>query len=68
MAPIVNELHALRANGGLTSSVSDLAASYAHMYVNRLMLAEARAQELMVYDCLARCYKAQLLRNHHCDV
>jgi hypothetical protein len=35
---------------------------------NRLMLAEAPAQELMVYDFLARCYKAQLLRNHHCDV
>src|SRR6185369_9474 len=52
MAPIVSELHALRTNGGLTCSVSDLAASYAHMYVNRLMLAEARAQELMVYDFL----------------
>jgi len=40
MAPIVNELHALRADRGLTCGVYDIAVGYAHMHVN---LAEARA-------------------------
>lgn len=61
----MNELHALGASGALTCAVYDLAVSYAHMHVNRLMLAEARAQELMAYDFLAMYYKGRLLRRPH---
>jgi thiopeptide-type bacteriocin biosynthesis protein len=39
-----------------------LAASYAHMYANRLLRSGHRAQELVLHDLLYRLYQAQLHR------
>ena len=49
----------LRARG---LPVDILAASYAHMYANRLLRAGHRAQELVIHDLLSRLYQARLHR------
>ena len=42
--------------------LGNLAASYAHMYANRLLRAGHRAQELVIHDFLARLYWSRLHR------
>jgi thiopeptide-type bacteriocin biosynthesis protein len=42
--------------------LGDLAASYAHMYANRLLRGGHRAQELVIHDFLSRLYQARLHR------
>jgi thiopeptide-type bacteriocin biosynthesis protein len=44
-------------------SVVDLAGSLVHMHVNRLLRADHRAQELVIYDLLERIYDAQHARS-----
>ena len=62
LSAIVDELKAASAAGMLAVSISDLAASYAHMHVNRVLRSSHRAQELVIYDLLDRIYRSQLAR------
>jgi thiopeptide-type bacteriocin biosynthesis protein len=62
LAEIAGELRALEQTGRLGTTVPDLAASYAHMHVNRMLRSAHRFQELAVYDLLDRLYLAQSAR------
>ena len=61
-APIVAELRAAEKRGALTHSLTELAPSYIHMHVNRLIRSAQRAHELVLYDLLARLYESRLAR------
>jgi thiopeptide-type bacteriocin biosynthesis protein len=61
-APIVAELRAAEQRGALTLPLAELASSYIHMHVNRLIRSAQRAHELVLYDLLARLYESRLAR------
>ncbi|HJR46021.1 MAG TPA: lantibiotic dehydratase [Actinomycetota bacterium] len=46
----------LQAHGGLTVRLDELAATFAHMWVNRVLRSAHRAQEYVIYDFLDRLY------------
>ena len=56
IAPLATELQALAQRGGLTSTIEDLASSFVHMHVNRILTTAHRQQELVLYDLLRRHY------------
>jgi thiopeptide-type bacteriocin biosynthesis protein len=58
IAPLTDELRRLDRAGRLSVSMSDLAAHYAHMQVNRLLRSAHRAQELVLYELLDRAYSS----------
>jgi thiopeptide-type bacteriocin biosynthesis protein len=60
LAPIVQELRSLDQAGRLSASLPALAASYAHMHVNRALRSAHRFQELALYELLDRAYRARL--------
>ncbi|MFN8492831.1 MAG: lantibiotic dehydratase [Caldilineaceae bacterium] len=62
LAPVVAELQTRAQAGQLTAPLPDLAPSYLHMHVNRLLRASQRAQELVLYDFLVRLYESRLAR------
>ena len=62
LAPIVRELRAAVEAGRLTVSLPSLAASLVHMHANRMLRAAARANELVLYDFLARLYEGRRAR------
>ena len=59
IAPVGEELRRLARAGRLSTTMADLAASYAHMHVNRLLRSAHRAQELVLYELLDRVYTAR---------
>jgi thiopeptide-type bacteriocin biosynthesis protein len=61
-APIVAELRAAEQRGALTQSIAELAPSYIHMHVNRLIRSAQRAHELVLYDLLVRLYESKVAR------
>jgi class I lanthipeptide synthase len=61
-APIIAELRALEQRGALTSSLFELAPSYIHMHVNRVIRSAQRAHELVLYDLLVRLYESRVAR------
>jgi len=60
--PIIAELRDAERRGALTLSVAELAPSYIHMHVNRLIRSAQRAHELVLYDLLVRLYEGQAAR------
>lgn len=62
LAPLVARLRDLERRGALDGSVDALAASFAHMFVNRMLTTEHRRQEVVLYDFLARYYIGQAAR------
>lgn len=58
LAPMGAELHELARRGHLPVPLTDLAMSYAHMHVNRLLRSAQRAQELVLYELLDRAYSS----------
>jgi thiopeptide-type bacteriocin biosynthesis protein len=62
LAPVLTELADLDARGELTLSREELAPSYIHMFVNRVLRSAHRAQELVLYDFLTRLYDSQAAR------
>jgi thiopeptide-type bacteriocin biosynthesis protein len=56
MEGIRMELQHAQQAGALTKPLEDLAASYVHMHLNRIFRAAANAQEMVLYDFLARTY------------
>jgi len=61
-APIVAELRAAEQRGDLSAPLTELAPSYIHMLVNRLIRSAQRAHELVLYDLLVRLYESQVAR------
>jgi thiopeptide-type bacteriocin biosynthesis protein len=59
VAPATRELRQLAAAGQLTEPLPELAASFVHMHVNRLLRSAQRAQELVLYELLDRAYTAR---------
>jgi len=62
LAPLVAELRALESEGRLTRSVEELAASFIHMHVNRMIRAGGPEHERVIYDFLARLYESRRVR------
>src|SRR5262249_49884707 len=63
VAPVAQALRGLAQRGILERPLPDLAASYIHMHVNRLLASAHRAQEMVLYDFLRRLYESKLARN-----
>jgi hypothetical protein len=59
---IAQQLENLDRAGRLGVTIQDLASSYAHMHVNRLLRSAHRFQELATYELLDRTYRSQLAR------
>lgn len=55
-------LHRLASQGRSSESVYDLAFSYVHMAVNRMIRSEPRMHELVLYDFLCQLYARRLMR------
>lgn len=64
-APIAADLVAAAKSGQLTTSLPNLASSLVHLHANRLLRASARANELVIYDLLARLYQGRRARKKH---
>jgi lantibiotic biosynthesis protein len=62
LGPVVERLRSAEREGRLTLSVLGLAESFLHMHVNRLLVSDHRAQELILYDFLDRLYRSRLAR------
>jgi thiopeptide-type bacteriocin biosynthesis protein len=62
LAPVLAALKSSEQAERLTLPLSELAPSYLHMQVNRLLRSAQRAQELVLYDFLDRLYTSQLAR------
>jgi thiopeptide-type bacteriocin biosynthesis protein len=58
LIPVVSQLDRTQ----LTTSIPTLAASYAHMHLNRLLRSAHRFQELAIYELLDRMYRATFAR------
>jgi thiopeptide-type bacteriocin biosynthesis protein len=61
-APIVDELHELQRAGRLNQPIADLAPSYVHMHVNRMIRSAARAHEMVLYDFLYLLHESRAAR------
>jgi thiopeptide-type bacteriocin biosynthesis protein len=61
-APVAAALRALDKDRRLHPSLASIAGSLLHMHANRLLRSEARAQELVLYDFLARLYDSEAAR------
>jgi len=64
IGPVMDKIHALSRAGRLSRSLSDIALSYVHMHVNRLMRSQPRTHELVVYDYLAKLYSGRCTRQN----
>ena len=62
LAPAIAALREAERAGALTSTVSEMAWSYAHMFANRMLRSAPRAQEMVLYDFLARLYESHKAR------
>jgi thiopeptide-type bacteriocin biosynthesis protein len=62
LAQIAPRLRCLADAGDLTAPLASIAASYVHMWVNRVLRSAHRAQELVLYDFLDRMYQSALSR------
>jgi thiopeptide-type bacteriocin biosynthesis protein len=62
------ELDEKKAAGELTQPVSELASSYVHMHLNRMFRSAQNAQEMVLYDFLARTYDSKLAKEKRADL
>ncbi|MFL6194040.1 MAG: lantibiotic dehydratase [Thermoanaerobaculia bacterium] len=61
-APIVDELLELERAGRLNQGLAELAPSYVHMHVNRIIRSAQRAHEMVLYDFLYLLYESRAAR------
>jgi thiopeptide-type bacteriocin biosynthesis protein len=61
-APIVDQLQELERAGRLNQTLADLAPSYVHMHVNRIIRSAQRAHEMVLYDFLYLLYESRAAR------
>jgi class I lanthipeptide synthase len=62
LRPVVERLLQAEREGRLSVPVERLADSYLHMHINRMMVEDQRAQELIFHDFLVRLYRSRLAR------
>ena len=62
---IREELERKQQAGELTCTIQELAGSFVHMHLNRLFRSAPNAQEMVLYDFLARSYDSRLAREKH---
>jgi thiopeptide-type bacteriocin biosynthesis protein len=62
LAPIVDELQEAEWAGRLNQTLADLAPSYVHMHVNRIIRSAQRAHEMVLYDFLYLLYESRAAR------
>ncbi len=62
LAPTVTELQSRERRGLLSPGLPNVAGSLLHMHANRMLIADARAQELVLYDYLVRLYESRAAR------
>jgi thiopeptide-type bacteriocin biosynthesis protein len=62
LAPVMAELKECARAGRLTVPLAELAPSYLHMHVNRLLRSAHAAQEPLLVDFLSRLYESQAAR------
>jgi thiopeptide-type bacteriocin biosynthesis protein len=62
LAPVGMQLAELEREGRLEAGFEEIAASLAHMHVNRLLRADARAHELRIHDALERLLASRAAR------
>lgn len=60
LLPIARALLCLEHGARLSMPISDVAPSYAHMHINRMLRSAHRFQELAIYELLDRTYRAQI--------
>ncbi len=65
LEPTVAALGECERAGRLWTPVARLVQSYLHMFVNRLIRADARQHEVVLYDFLARHYESAIARSKH---
>jgi thiopeptide-type bacteriocin biosynthesis protein len=63
LAPVAEELRAAARSGRLTKDLKTFAPGYLHMHANRVLRSAQRAQEMVLYDFLARVYESRAARN-----
>jgi thiopeptide-type bacteriocin biosynthesis protein len=61
-APVVAQIRDLDVAGALSVTIDELAATLAHVWVNRALRSAHRAQEYVIYDLLDRLYAAEAAR------
>lgn len=61
-APIIAELKDLERAGRLYQTLADLAPSYVHMHINRMIRSAARAHEMVLYDFLYLLHESRAAR------
>lgn len=59
IASLVGQLRRYGSEGLLSRPLEELAASYIHMHLNRVLRSDHRAQELVIYDSLYRVYESR---------
>jgi thiopeptide-type bacteriocin biosynthesis protein len=62
LAPVVAEMAKLEAEGRLAPPLREIAPSFVHMHVNRLIRSAARAHEMVLYDFLHQLYASREAR------
>src|SRR5262249_2294774 len=65
LAPIGVELMELAENGELRAQLENIALSHVHMHINRILRSAQNAQELVIYEFLARLYESRVARHHN---
>jgi thiopeptide-type bacteriocin biosynthesis protein len=63
LSPVFCQLAGLRQAGKLQVPLPNLLSSFMHMMINRIALAKARKQEMVMYDFLVRYYHSITARN-----
>jgi thiopeptide-type bacteriocin biosynthesis protein len=58
----IRKLRTLAAENKLEAEVADIAPSFSHMHINRLMRSSQRAHELVLYDFLFQIYDGRMAR------
>lgn len=62
---VVNQIIALKLDGGLELELNNLLKSYIHMLMNRLFRSSQRLHEMVIYGFLVRYYKTILARQKY---
>ncbi len=62
LVSIIDPLVEFAENGQLVKSLEEIAASYLHMFLNRILRSAHREHELVLYDFLARLYDSRAKR------
>jgi len=62
LGPVLAGLARAEAGGRLSHSRAELALSFTHLFLNRLLRTAQRSQEFVLYDFLARLYRSRLAR------